>query len=44
MNPFHVLLAIFAALRLAGFVFLLRRERSTFLAKGMGRSWLIVRL
>lgn len=44
MNPFHVLLAIFATLSLAGFVFLMRWERGIFQAKGLGRSWLVVRL
>ena len=44
MHPFYVLLALFAALALVGFVFLMRWERGIFVAKGLGHSWLVVRL
>jgi hypothetical protein len=44
MHPFHMLLAIFAALSLVGLGLLMRWERKAFLARGMGRSWLVVRL
>jgi|LNFM01.1.fsa_nt_gb hypothetical protein len=44
MHPFHVALVIYAALVLAGFGFVLRWERRHFSAKGLGGSWLKVRL
>jgi len=44
MHPFHVALVIYAALALIGFAFVLRWERRHFSAKGLGGSWLRVRL
>lgn len=44
MQPFHLLLAIFAAAALAAFVLLMRWERRTFAAHGKAHAWLIVRL
>lgn len=44
MHPFYILLALFAALALVGFVFLMRWERKIFEARGLSRSWFVVRL
>lgn len=44
MRPFYILLTSFAALSLVGFVFLITWERRIFQARGLGRSWLVVRI
>ncbi len=44
MYPFHMMLAVFGGLALIGFAFVLRWERGHFSAKGLGGSWLRVRL
>jgi hypothetical protein len=44
MHPFHVMLVLFAVAALAGFVYVVRWERRQFLARGLGDSWLKVRL
>ena len=44
MHPFHMMLAGYAVLALIGFAFVLRWERRHFSAKGLGGSWLRVRL
>ena len=44
MHPFHLMLLLFVAAALLGFVFVVRWERRQFLARGMSNAWLIVRL
>lgn len=44
MHPFHMMLVLFAAAALVGFVYVVRWERRNFLARGLGSSWLKVRL
>jgi hypothetical protein len=44
VHPFQVLLSLFAGAALVGLVFVVRWERRQFLARGLGGSWLKVRL
>ena len=44
MHPFHLMLALFAALALVAFGFFIRFERAQFHRKGKGGAWLAVRL
>jgi hypothetical protein len=44
MHPFHIMLLLFAAAALIGFVYLARWERRQFVARGLASSWLKVRL
>lgn len=44
MQPFLVLLSIFAVFALIAFAFMIRWERSQFLAQGKGSSWRRVRI
>jgi|JI10StandDraft_1071094.scaffolds.fasta_scaffold284384_2 hypothetical protein len=44
MHLFHKMLLLFAAAALVGFIFVVRWERRQFLARGLGSSWLKVRL
>ena len=44
MHPFHLMLMLFAAAALIGFVYVVRWERGQFVARGLGSSWLKVRL
>ena len=44
MHPFHIMLIIFAAAALIGFVFVVRWERKQFMLRGLGSTWLKVRL
>ena len=44
MHPFHIMLMLFVAATLIGFVFVVRWERRQFLARGLGSAWLKVRL
>lgn len=44
MHPFHMMLVPFAVAALLGFVYVVRWERSRFLARGLASTWLKVRL
>lgn len=44
MHPFHMLLTLFIAVSLIGFLIYLRWERRYFGAKGKARGWLVVRV
>ena len=44
MHPFQLMLLLFAVAALIGFLYLVRRERRQFLARGLASSWLKVRL
>ena len=44
MHPFHLMLLLFVAAALLGFVFVVRWERRQYLARGLSSAWLIVRL
>lgn len=44
MHPFHLMLMLFAAAALIGFVYVVRWERRQFVARGLASSWLKVRL
>lgn len=44
MQPFHIMLMLFAVAALAGFVYAVRWERRHFLARGLAGAWLKVRL
>ena len=44
MHPFHIMLMLFAAAALIGFVFVVRWERRQFMLRGLGSAWLKVRL
>jgi hypothetical protein len=44
MHPFHLMLMLFAAAALIGFVYVVRWERRQFVARALASSWLKVRL
>lgn len=44
MHPFQMMLILFVVAALAGFVYVVRWERNQFLSRGLGSSWLKVRL
>jgi len=44
MHPFHMMLILFAAAALVGFVYVIRWERRHYAARDLARSWLKVRL
>lgn len=44
MNPFHIMLVLFAIFSIVAFVLLIRWERRYFIHLGKGKSWLLVRL
>lgn len=44
MHPFHILILLFVLLALAGFGFVVRRERARYLKAGKAAGWLRVRL
>lgn len=44
MHPFHVLIVLFAAAALVGFVFVIRWERTQYVARDLASPWLWVRL
>ncbi len=44
MHPFHIMLMVFAAAALVGVVFVVGWERRQFMLRGLGSSWLKVRL
>lgn len=44
MHPFYIMLVLFAVLSLVGFGLLIRWERRQFMQRGLGGSWLLVRL
>lgn len=44
MHPFQAMLILFAAAALVGFVYAIRWERRRYVARGLGDSWLKVRL
>lgn len=44
MHPFQIMLVVFVAAALAGFVFVLRWERRHFASRGLALSWWQVRL
>jgi hypothetical protein len=44
MHPFHIMLLLFAAAALVGFLFVIRWERRQFVARDLASSWLKVRL
>lgn len=44
MHPFHMMLMLFAAAALIGFVLVVRWERRQFVARGLASPWLKVRL
>lgn len=44
MQPFHMMLILFAVVALLGFVYAVRWERNQFLARGLATPWLKVRL
>ena len=44
MHPFHIMLMLFAAAALVGFVYVIRWERRQYVARDLASSWLKVRL
>lgn len=44
MHPFHMILTLFAAAALVGFVYVIRWERKQFIARDLVNSWFKVRL
>ncbi len=44
MHAFHVMLTLFLAAALVGFVYVIRWERRRYVARGLAGSWLKVRL
>lgn len=44
MHPFHIMLILYAAVALVGFVYVILWERRQFLSRGLSSSWLMVRL